>query len=229
MSKTTTYLSLCQQASRDMGLQGGGMASTVSRQGMNQRIVEWVRDSWVDVQMLRQDWLFMDVPFTLDVATTMKEYALGLAGLANISMVKTTLATAYKNSEGKVAEAILPYEQSFDKYLKTYDIGDKPAGKLAGYTIAPSGNLIVFPTPDTNYTIRGRGRSTIQTLSLDADIINLHDEYTDIIKWAAVMKFASDQEAPSLYQASKVEYDRILAFMSMTQLPKIQAYVRPLA
>ena len=224
-----TFLQLCKDVRQEAGIQGEGPVSVVGRKGIEKRLVDWVKNAWLDIQRLRNDWLFLQTDFSFDTVAGVSKYSLAsTTGLTGLSAIYPDLVTAYLLSDGKAKEYRLSYVDDYNVWRSRYEVGEASQGKPSAFCLSPDNALLINP-PDGIYRISGTGRRVTQILANNDDVILLDDEYIAAIKWKAIAKFATDQEAESLRFHAVDNYKDILIRMEMEQLPQIRAYVRPLA
>ena len=224
-----TFLQMCQQVRQETGLQGVGPVSVVAAIGEEKKIVDWVRAAWEEVQRLRSDWTFMQADFSMTTEAGIMRYPLvATSGLDHLSKIYTDMVTARAVNDSRSAEATIHYID-YPGWRRQYDVGIVAQGPVAGFSVAPGGDLLVFPKPDGGYVLRGCGRLRVQHLADNNDVIRLDDEYVDVVKWRAVMMFAGFEEAAAIYQHAEINYNNIMRRMQIELLPPFDNYVEPLA
>lgn len=202
------FLQLCQKVAFESGTipasNGTNLPAAVTGQtGRLAKIVEWVKDSWEDIQAERSDWDFMRSPFTSTdiVQSTAKYSAADLSITDWREWIMTREAhrdsnfTIYLTATGVADEAPLFFKDwpSFQILLR----GPQTENRPQHITIDPDGELRLHPTPDAAYTLRGRYLRVPQVFSApDDEPTNLASYHHRLIVWWALSKYlAVDEEA----------------------------------
>lgn len=233
------YLQLVQMAVRQSGTiqetaSGAAKPTTVTGQiNRLKQIVEYVSEAYVDIQNAHRMWRWLQSDFIGPTSIGVRSYA----GTAfNDEWTGTPITrfsqwgskqdgtdvgtTIYKTSEGAEGEGHLRW-MDWDGFRDTQLRGVRPPGKPQVYSITNDGKLIISPTPDAVYTIRGRYRKSAQVLTADADVPEMPADFHTVIKDAALCYIEGFDEGPRI----PVYRLRMLPNWSMLehqQLPKVK-------
>lgn len=173
-----TFLQVCQRLHLLLrtGEDKVGTAPTtvIGQEGMLSEIVEWVKQSNIDIINAHPSWSFMTTQGTLALpastqevnpATTIGDYGTILPYDASRG---SRFALVYKVS---AADETPVYFTPWQLWAGgVYNIGTRSEGRPYRFTINPSGNLELDPIPDDAYTLRFDYRKTVQTLANDSDV-----------------------------------------------------------
>jgi hypothetical protein len=206
----STFLELAQNTARECGIaQGSTYPTTVTGQtGILNKIVNWVNDSWAELQMRPVEWRWMRVGFTLDTSAADDTYAFGDATdiLTSATIARFTRwrvndpddpAKCYLTSEGVGVEYWMTYIP-WNSFKTLYKIGTQNDGPPLHITIDPQNNIVVGPQPNDTYTISGDFERGIQDLTADGDIPDCPAQFHKVIMYEAMIKYGQDQSAPEL-------------------------------
>lgn len=204
---STTYLEMCQRVRQKCSVGSSGPTTVTSQTGMLKNIVDWVANDWLWIQNKRPDWLFMWEDFDDEsTAVGVTEYDLGR--LRGDLFLDGTALSYY----------------DYDSFRDLVDYGDIESitGDPIYWTIRPDKQIKIAPAPTEIGTLSGERYGDPQTLSVDADVISLPDEYLDVIFWKAVQSYAIHEEAVFLYQVSTEEFNSMYAKLCNEQLPPVE-------
>jgi hypothetical protein len=196
-----TFLKLCQHVQRyaRIGKEAPGTAPvTVTGQtGVNAEIVGWVQDAWEDIQHDQDDWAFRessgDVPVLANVRDVVVENT-----LTDYESLRMDTADGCRKfivlvMPDGVSTQYVYYYRWEDWRGGVYD-RSKATGTPGMFTVMPSGELRLWPTPDQNYTLRLAYQRVAQVLSADGDVPSMPDRYHTAIVWKALMYHADTRD-----------------------------------
>lgn len=226
----STFLELCQEVARESGTMTGGassIGSVVNQTGRAGNIVKWTANAWRAIQTMRPTWKWMTGQFEAALTIGQQGYTganLGLdrhaAFVADNKMKRVSLydpAIGYSD-EGYLA--VIPYRDFYPVYQvgSNRSTSDKP--QVAA--IADDGRLLVWPTPDKAYMLRGWRRLTPQVLAADTDVPECPEAFHEIIQWRTLLYLGQYDEAVTQFPFWNVEFRRLLSLLEQDQLPIIE-------
>lgn len=139
--------------SRSMGIQE--MASVKNRYGDEKRVVDWVKEAWLEIQALRSgaqeysQWNFLWARKQFNLSADEDEYAVTSAPVSHWDMDGFSIfPVGDESSEVRLSAVLYSDHQSSD-------LGVPTTGKPSKVIILPNGNLIFKPTPDIAYSVQG--------------------------------------------------------------------------
>jgi len=217
-----TFLELCQDVRREAGISGSGPSSVTGQIGEMDRIVNWVKRAWNDVQNMRTNWMWMRGYFTFNTTSGDHDYSPAEAGIASrFSMWGETSLRIYRTSSGLGNEFYLPM-LSYEEYRRIYLTNTRVTGTPVCFAIAPDMKLLLGPWPDDTYTITGEYWKSPQTLSADADEPELPEQFHSIIVWKALEHYGFFESAPDVLARAQKELRFYRNRLEMNQLPDIE-------
>lgn len=226
----STFLELCQEVARESGTMTGGASSittVLDQPGRAGTIVKWTANAWRAIQTMRPTWKWMTGQF--EAALTIGQQGYTGANLtldrhaAFVADNKMKRVSLYDPAIGYSDEgylAAVPYQE----FYPVYQVGSNRSttGKPQVAAIADDGRLLVWPTPDKAYMLRGWRRLTPQVLAADTDVPECPEAFHDIILWRTLLYLGQYDEAVTQFPFWNVEFRRLLSLLEQDQLPTIE-------
>lgn len=185
------YLTLCQTARQRGGMSGAGPAQVTGNSGEMARLVDWVRQAWLDMQATRTDWRPLWRP--LSEAVTV-----GQPDVAAPEDMGQPLAERFRFNGA---------------HLRWYAWRDFPVhevedGTPVAITHRPDGALMLWPTPDSAGTLTGEYYAIPQVLTADTDEPWLPRHLQDGIIHEALVLYGAYEDAPEIVQYHSAKADQ---------------------
>lgn len=216
-----TFLELCQRLRSEAGIAGSGPSSTINQQNELGRLVNWVQDAYVDIQEKHDQWGFLRSEFTLPLTSGTSHYSSTLVGAVS-AWKAPSHHDGFRCYLGTTDDEqwlnFIPYDDF--KGLRLRGANRTVTGRPQDYSVSPTLELIVWPTPDDSYLIDGEYFKQASRFVNDADS-PVFDDYHMAIVWNALMKYASYSAEPSLYAHAQKEYGRLINKLELKYLPTI--------
>jgi hypothetical protein len=219
-----TYLSLFQRAHQESGIAGAAPTAVTGQAGKLLKLVNWVADAWTQIQLERDNWLFMWEEFTFDTVADQRDYLASAFG-------PTPVTDVYKYDRGSflihlaslttVDQNFLPFEV-YREWRKNNRQGmtARPTERPQKFTLLPSNKIRMEPMPNAVYTIEGEYKRTTQLFTTDADVpTDLPDDFHMIIVWQALKFYGFYEDAPDVLDMAETFYDNLLVRLEENQLP----------
>jgi len=227
-----TFLQICQDTLRESGISGAGPVTvTATKPVMEYRIINWVRQAWLDIQEYRDDWPWMRKEFTLETVADKQRYTLADLGLGDMEKWDFSGASIYKTADGRSGENILG-STTYDNWWNFHRVGERQnANPALIFTDPTNDDLLLFPTPDDVYTISLRYHRMPQILvdNTDVPLLPTNNAWLDIIKWRALWYYAFYDNAPELLEVATERYDSMLHALDNRYGSDIAISIRPIA
>jgi hypothetical protein len=226
-----TFLELCRQVSRDSGTISdlNAPVTVTGQQGRLSRIVQWTADAYHDIQTNRDDWRWLKAIFTGQTIADVQSYnaaAMGITerfdGWIYPSFDTHPRFSVFLTADGPANEGFLrqiPWDTFRQRYMFGANSLDRGAPVL--FSVTPQDELIFYPTPDAQYTIRGDYRRSPQILSADADIPEMPIAHHDAIKWQALILLGTFDEAFDQIQLWQRQLAKHMAALERKQTERI--------
>jgi hypothetical protein len=214
-----TFLELCRALRREAGVAGSGPLTVVGQTGELARLVDWIKDAYVDVMDLRNDWDFLRNDFSLALTTSVQTYA--KTTVSNLANWKVDSLRCYQDSIADERWMVYrPWTEFRD--LRLYSTIRTQTGRPQEFTIKPDKSLMVWPIPDNvgSYTVTGEYYRTAPELVNDSDE-PAFDRFQMVIVWNALMRYAAWVESPTAYARAQKEYNRLIMKLQKDETQEI--------
>lgn len=200
------FLGLCKSLAVNAGIGGGsGPVSVLNQNGEQARVVEFIRESWLEIQGLYVNWKFL---WSRHEGTI-------LSGNTEVLAPADLNVWDYQHLwvDGQRISSVIEYEDYMsDAPLTT--------GKPMRLVEMPDKALKLLPVPGQDYPFRFDYFRTPQILVNDNDAPLCPPQFHDVIVKRAMQKYGHFESAPEVLSRYALEYqDRLKALMSH-QLPQ---------
>lgn len=218
----------------ECGISNNGPVTTVSQQGMFEKIVKWVADSYRDIQLRYPNWRWMRAPFSVNTVAADDTYAYGectdtqtalaISRFASwwahdrIDRFKINLTSAGVSSQNWML--YLPYENF--KYIYKFGVQQGQPGQPIYVAVDDNDQIIIGPVPNGIYTITGSYQRGPQILAADGDTPDLPSRYHDLIVYYAMERYATNSIAPEVLARAIREGARMMRSLEQSQLPQMK-------
>ena len=214
----STYLVLCQDMARDIGIPGTGPsavdATTLSEE--ENAVVRYIANADLDIQSRWFNWDFLWTEATISA----------IAGTSTLTSSNTGFPSALGNWKldsavwNKSADTyqVLEYME-WDKYRYEYKYGTIASDTPEVFTIKPDNNIDLYPTPDATTAISFEYFATPTALAADADVSAIPPRFHKIIIARAKIYYAENEDAPEILSGALTEFEDLLDKLEADQLP----------
>jgi hypothetical protein len=208
------FLEIVKRAWVESGQSGDGPASVVGMSGHQLRFVNWVRNSWSDIQRSHEEWSFLKPSANCTLTAAQESYDIAALGVFDL---KTPLSV-FILINGLWSEIGMVVSSSSETDYQR--LNKQPGRPCIAYF---SNGALSFDTiPDDAYSLRINYRRTPQELSANTDIPLCESMYHMTIVWGAVKRYAQSDEDQALFNAANAEYSRCILEMLNALTPKIK-------
>lgn len=227
-----TFLGLCSDARRECGMSGTGPTAVTGQVGDLERIVNWVKNSWTEVQNRHADWLWLRSTFTVNTVSGTDSYAFGVVTDSRLSAVISRFSRwwlydidgcpnvkSYLTSAGVSGEKYLlplPWASFRDLYKRGTQTNNAPVH----VTVDPQRNLILGPKPSGIYTITGEYQMSAQVLAADADTPEMPSQFHQLIVYEAMKKYGGFKSASEVSARGIMEGNKLMRQLENNQRPE---------
>lgn len=181
-----TFKELCQRVRQECGITGTGPDTVVSQTGDYKRIVDWVASAYKDIQQKWIDWKFLWAEGTaIAMVAGTRDYDV----VSGCNAVSTD--TVYLDG---LRLDFVPYET----YRTAKDTWDDQDGTPTEFTLLPTGEIRVFPTPeaaDAGLQLTYEYHKLPVEMTVDADEPLFDEAFHDVILHRAKWYWAIWDEA----------------------------------
>lgn len=226
------FLELCQEVADESGTisASGEPLSVTGQSGRLRKIVNWTREAYDRIQSESDDWRWLKTEFTGSLLAGTQRYtalSLGITSRFSHWLYRENdegpATFVYKTASGQATEGEMffrPWEAFRTNFLR----GDTATqtGTPAWFSIDDQDRLVFHPTPDATHTIRGTYYRSAQTLAADDDVPEMPARFHRAIKWNALVRLATFDEAPEQIGMFQSELTAIMNDLRGHQLPRLR-------
>jgi hypothetical protein len=214
------FLQLCQRLRRKTRSSGNGPTTTVGTQIEDYaRLIAFINEAWVDLQTIRQDWLWMRSSTTFATTASKATYSITDIGLTDFGNWKNNSFRNYSTDAGTVSEIMMD-NISYDDWRNSYYFGATrfTQTRPTQFAVTPDFSVALGPVPADGYTVSAEYCKAPYEFVADADTPPLPVQFHMIIVYRAMMYYGASEGAPEVYQDGEIEYRQMLNRLSMQQL-----------
>lgn len=209
----STYLTLCQNMARDIGIPGSG-PSSVSSTSLSEEensVVRYVKEADLDIQRRWFDWNFLWKEVTMTSASGTSTLT-SPSDLANWNVDKVIWDLTSDDNQQ------LEY-MDWGEYFDMYKLGTVDSSVPEVFSVKPDNVLDLYPTPNSNTSVYGQYWKVPTELSTDAQVSEIPPRFHKIIVARAKMYYSENEDAPEILAGSLVEFEDLLDKLEADQLP----------
>jgi hypothetical protein len=216
------YLELCKEVRQEAGISGNGPASVLNQVGEMKRIVDWVKKSYREIQIMRPNWNWMRDDFSFNTTADDHDYTPQEAGIAerfhqwDVDTIKSFRTSIGVSNEFELGELL------YRQYRKIYLTGYQSAGTPIVFSVAPDKKLLLGPKPDGVFTVNGQYWKTPQTLVDDDDIPEMPEQFHEFIVWQALEHYALYESAGEVLVRAQKNIRFYKNRLENSELPDVQ-------
>lgn len=189
---------------------------------MNARFVDWVAQSWIDIQSSQKYWTWLRDEFSFPVDSLAAEYAPADAGISDFSDWYPDTLRLYVTALGLPDEQELTYWSDYDWFRRTHRYGVRQAGRPGGCAFRPRDKAIMFDlTPDDAYTCVGEYQRAPVLLVDDGDTPEVDHRFHMLIVYEAMIKYGIDQAAGEMIARGQAGKISLMAEFERRYLPEM--------
>tara|TARA_Y100000296_G_C5166796_1_gene255120 strand:+ start:1451 stop:2146 length:696 start_codon:yes stop_codon:yes gene_type:complete len=208
----STYLVLCQNMARDIGIPGSGPSDVASSSLSEEEnaVVRYVKEADVDIQSRWFNWDFLWTETTLtptaDVSTLTSPSNLGNWKLDSFVLAKGT--NSYQELE----------YMDWDDYNLEYKLGSITSDIPEVFSVKPDNVIDLYPTPAATTAISAAYWKTPTEMSVDASESPIPSRFHKIITARAKIYYAENEDAPEILSGALAEFEDLLDKLEADQL-----------
>lgn len=217
-----SFLQMVQRLRQESATSGSAPATVVNQTGDMKKLVDWISTAWMDIQNEKTDWFFMRQPIAFNTVPGQQVYTAEQCGIASFGNFKRDSFRFYRVSTGYGSELCLPF-MLYDDFRDVHLFGSNRARIQLplNFSLDPSKNFVIGPTPDDVYTVNGEGFAQPTELVLDTDRPTMPPQYHMAIVWLALQYYATSEAAPEMLGRGENNYNRLMNRLYKDQAPEI--------
>lgn len=234
------FLQLAQRAAVECGVASNtaivtAMPTTIGATGSLGRIVNWINDSWTDIEMDQEDWDWMRSSQILGAGVSFQtiagqaSYPLGTGpgtvGVDPELFGKWDRETVWSfTTANGFRDEINLGEFTFDQWRSVYmsnanrDVRSRPQA----FAVGPDQSLCLGPNVNSNYTVTADYFVAPSVMVADTDIpVGLLSRFHMLIVYRTMLKYGGYESAPEVYERGKKEGDGMYAQLMSVRAPRM--------
>jgi hypothetical protein len=206
-----TFLELCNRARQESGISGDGPLTTLNQIGILAKVVQWVRQANIDIQLMHGHWSFMWRMSTANLIPGQRDYSAVELGIADCNLIRSM-------DIGGNTITLMDWDL-FKQHGYLHETGSQ---QPTVYAVRPDGRFVFYPVPDQGYTLTAEYMINPIELLNDSDVSVIPEKHHDAILHKALMYYATHEEDWNLHQASERRFNDRIAQLSAAYLPRIK-------
>ena len=225
------YLALCQRVVLEAGITGAGPTTVENQSGQLAKVVGWVAQTWVDIQLMRPSWNFMHEEGSFDTVAATRDYLAADYGISDMKLFDTGSFLIYDTALGESDQNELRHE-TYGRWRSEHRnrMNDRPDERPQMFTLLPNNKVRMEPRPDKAYTIDFDYKRSSQEFTANTDLpTNLPEDFHILIVWGALKYYAYFQDAPDVLDEAETNFDNLLHRLEIEQMSDFSEDYKSLA
>lgn len=233
-----TFLQLAQRFQRESGTSGAQQTTVVNATGEWLRLCDWIAQVYVELQLQRPDWEWMEQDVVFDTIAGQQSYSpttttfttpssVGIADFRSWKLTSSTGTSSFRlylksagvNNETYL-DSSLAYSQFRDQYI--YGARRNTQARPISICVDPQKNLLLGLLPNDVYTVNGKYYQAPILMSADADTPAFPARYHMILVYKALIYYGLHQAAPEAIAKGKMGLQMLGYGFENEQTPEIQ-------
>lgn len=207
----STYLELCQDMAREVGIPGTGPSSVTPTAEEELDILRQIKQANLDIESRWFNWDFL---WTENAGTT----------VASTSTITSPSDLAQWNIDSVVYDPTSASYQPLEYvgwhlYREDYKYGTVATGTPEYFSVKPDNVMDLYPTPDSATSITAEYWKTPTVLSASTDDPLTPVRFQRIIIARAKIYFAEQNDATEIMTSAVAEFEDLLDKLESDQLP----------
>ena len=207
----STYLVLCQDMARDIGIPGTGPSDITPTIEEEKDVVRYIKDAVLDIQRMWFNWDFL---WSEHSATT----------AADSSVISSPSDLAQWNIDSVVYDPTSDNWQplsyvGWKEYREDYKYGTVATGTPEFFSVKPDNVVDLYPTPDAATTLTAEYWAVPTELSDASDVSVIPTWFQRIIICRAKIYYGEQNDAPEVMSGAIAEFTDLLDKLEADQLP----------
>lgn len=203
-----TFLELCQRLRLEVGAAGTGPAAVSGQNGEYLRLISWIQQAWLEIQMSRKNWRFLWRQGEITLDPDFLDYSLPRD-------VDSWDADTLKIND--TAIKFLPWPE-FKKQRQQSAENRRPFF----CTITPDRLVILDSHPEPNSSLSFEYFQKPQRLIESGDAPVMPEQYHMLIVYRAMMSYALYENASEVAQRAQYAEGKLMPQLLQSEIPTIQ-------
>lgn len=203
----STFIELAVECRSLSGVKGTGPTDVATATGIELKIVNYVKNAWIDIQSHPKRWKWMWGDYLapnpggsplLTIAAT-SDYV-----LTDVDEIFVKTFRSYLDATGESDRQRMTY-LDYEKYQRAHGVITGADNRPIRATRLPTGNLRFYPRPDDVYSIEFEYIKTPQPLAINADVPEMPARFHQLIVYEALKRFGKAEDAPEVTELAEQE------------------------
>lgn len=202
-----TFLELCKRLRQEVGAAGTGPASVAGQHGEYARLVGWIQQAWLEIQLEKSRWRFAWTRAEIDIETAYREYS-------PPADFDEWDADSLKVNGHRVSE--MEWRLFRERYPS-----DSGATRPIVITRLPNGNLMLDTAPAEDGLLTFEYWRRPQRLTENNDVPRMHSDYHMLIVYRAMASYAFYENAEEVAARAAEGQKQIMHELLLRELPEM--------
>lgn len=221
------FLQLLQRTKRKCRVTGAIPTSVMGQNEEFARLVDYINEAWMNLQLKRPDWRWMRASMTFPVVAgkaiyTLAEIGSTGVGFSNFGNWDVSTFRNYQTSIGTNSEieiGFIPY----DWWRDTYQINAmrNTTSRPVQFAVTPTHGIALGPNPVAGYTILGDYQKVASELVANTDTPLLPPQFHMALVYGVMKIYGVSESKPEVYDEGNNEYERMMRSLEAHQLPDL--------
>ena len=188
----STYLQLCQNMARDIGIPGSGPSSVTSSSLSEEEnaVIRYIKNADIDIQSRWFDWMFLWKEATINSVSGTST----LTSPTDLGNWNVDTVVWDKGTDNNLPLGYMPWGEYFEMYkLGTVDSDDPEV-----FSIKPDNVMDLYPTPNSITPVYSQYWKVPTELAVDSDVSSIPPRFQRIIIARAKIYYAENEDAPEV-------------------------------
>lgn len=198
----STFVELVNELRSLSGVSGTGPTDVENVSGMEARLVNYIKNAWIDIQTHPKKWKWMWEHFEPTASTPLQtiantnEYSLNDPDGNNlVDRVRTSTFRSYLTATGTTDRQRMTW-LNWNQFQKRYGVVNEAADRPIQATRNPAGNILLYPKPDDIYSIEFEVFTVPQYLLVNEDVPDMPLSFHELIVYEGMKRFGKAEDAP---------------------------------
>ncbi|MGQ7248289.1 phage adaptor protein [Halomonas sp. V046] len=202
------FLQLCKRLRQEVGAAGDGPAAVTGQHGEYQRLIDWVRQAWLEIQQEQDEWRFNWAQASIELDADFREYS------PPVDLDRWDRSTLRVNGR--------PLREVAWSVFRDWYREDSEREWPTDITRLPNGNLRMDSSPAQLSWLTFEYWRTPQQLVANIDQPRMPSQYHMVIVYRAMLAYALYENAPEVATAARAGETKITAEMMRRELPAVE-------
>lgn len=193
----SNFLALSQQLQREVGVAGAAISSVTSQTGMYNKLVNWIADADMHIQLMKTDWKFLWSEYSVNTGSGTAEPTIP----ADLNLWdRDSFYLDYSAANHRKLRYI-EYKTWRDGRGRGVLVNRKPDS----VAIKPNNQIVLVNPPDDSYALTADYWKRPTRMVDNADTSNIPVTYERAIILQAKLWYAEEQEMPEVRDQARLE------------------------